>query len=443
MNRNYRRRGADPKYPGILAAVQKEQNEAFWQINQNGGNRAAKKELMLPYIKKSLTDKGISLEAYPVEDLTEKVYNDLQRYSVLTAPLEDPDVEGINVNSWDDIRVKFVTGESAKIDGFNSPRHAIDILKRLLQQESRQTMDNAVPMAEGSLGSNIRVTALQTPLLDEDVGAACYIRKLVRRVFREQDYLSGDFAARKELGFLKTALRRGVSILIVGKVNSGKTTLQTFLLSEMPDDTEIITIEQGAREIYLVKRNEDGSVKNNVVHLLSRENANSEEQNITQEKLVEKALRLNPDILSVAEMRNTEAYAAQEGSLSGNIVISTAHAGSPRQGHERVAGLCRKKYPTDYHTAILQARQAFPLVVYLHQLEDNKRRIMNISECVVEDDRSEYRTLWEYRIAENERTESGVRIRGQHVQVNDVSDTLLSHMRMYGITETEIGEIRK
>jgi pilus assembly protein CpaF len=442
MKRDYQRRGWNPKYPQILARIQKEQNKIYWQINQNGSHPVEKKELMLPYIKKYLQDESVSLQSYSVDELAEKVYNDLQRYSVLTAPMEDAFVEGINVNSWDDIRVRFINGKSVKIDGFNSPQHASDILKRLLQ-ESKQTLDNAVPMAEGSLGSNIRITALQTPLLDEDVGVACYIRKLSKHIFTEQDYISGNFAARKELQLLVTALRRGVSILIVGKVNTGKTSFQTYLLSKMPDDMQIITIEQGTREIYLIKRGADGTVQNNVVHLLSRENMNNEEQNITQEKLVEKALRLNPDILSVAEMRNTEAYAAQEGSLSGNTVISTAHAGSPRQGHERVAGLCRKKYPTDYHTAIMQARQAFPLVVYLHTLEDNKRRIMNVSECTVENDTSVYRTLWEYQIRENERTDSGVRIQGQHVQVNDISDSLLAHMKMYGITEEEIREIKK
>ena len=54
-----------------------------------------------------------------------------------------------------------------------------------------------------------------------------------------------------------------------------------------------------------------------------------------------------------------------------------------------------------------------------------------------------YRTLWEYQIRENERTDSGVRIQGQHVQVNDISDSLLAHMKMYGITEEEIREIKK
>lgn len=437
---NYTRKGLNPKYPGILSEIQKEQNRAFWQINQNGGSPVEKKELLMPFVKKSLTDRNVTLDGYTTDELAEKIYNDLQGYSVLTAPLNDAWVEGININSWKDIRVKFINGESVKIDGFNSPQHAIDIMKRLLIA-SKQTIDRAVPMAEGSINNNIRITALQSPLTDEDAGVACYIRKLGKRTFREQDYIAGNFADRKELQLLKTALRRGISILLVGKVNTGKTTLQTFLLSEMPDDMQIITIEQGAREIYLVKE-KDGFVQNNVVHLLSRE-SNVEPQNITQEKLVEKALRLNPDILSVAEMRNTEAYAAQEASLSGNTVISTAHAGSPQQGHNRVAGLCRKKYPTDYHTAKIQACMAFPLVAYLHILEDNKRRIMNLSECVVEDDKAAYRTLWEYRVEENSNTSSGVRVKGKHMHVNDVSESMLVHMKMYGITQQELDEIMK
>ena len=114
MKRDYQRRGWNPKYPQILARIQKEQNKIYWQINQNGSHPVEKKELMLPYIKKYLQDESVSLQSYSVDELAEKVYNDLQRYSVLTAPMEDAFVEGINVNSWDDIRVRFINGKSVK-----------------------------------------------------------------------------------------------------------------------------------------------------------------------------------------------------------------------------------------------------------------------------------------------------------------------------------------
>ena len=46
-------------------------------------------------------------------------------------------------------------------------------------------------------------------------------------------------------------------------------------------------------------------------------------------------LRLAPDVISVAEMRDTEAYAAQEASLTGHTVVITLHAGSPRQAQQQ------------------------------------------------------------------------------------------------------------
>ena len=56
MNRSYQRRGFNPEYPKILATIQKEQNAMFWQINQDDDNQVNKKELMLPYIRKYLSD---------------------------------------------------------------------------------------------------------------------------------------------------------------------------------------------------------------------------------------------------------------------------------------------------------------------------------------------------------------------------------------------------
>ena len=46
---------------------------------------------------------------------------------------------------------------------------------------------------------------------------------------------------------------------------------------------------------------------------------------------------------------------------------------------------------------------AFPIVVFAHKLEDNSRKVMDISECVVHDDGElEYRTLYRYKISSNE-----------------------------------------
>lgn len=433
MRSAYRRMGFDPIYPQLLRDVQAMQTETFWELLTDSRSRDQKtlKELVMPYIRQTIEEKGYQAAGYTLEELCEKLYDDTLGYSILTKPLNDPEVEGIHVNAWDNVRLQFTDGSSMQVDGFLSPEQAVDILRRILQ-ESGQTIDDAIPVAEGSLGSNIRITVVKSPVVDPDVGISCYIRKLSKKVFSEGEYLAGDFATAKELKLLSTALRRGVSTLLVGKVNTGKTTLLSYLLSTLPQEQEIITVEGGAREMNLAGENR------NVIHMLTRESKNPD-QNITQEMLVEKTLRLNPDTIAVAEMRNTEAYAAEEASLSGHVVISTAHAGSPQQAHRRIASLCRKKYPTDYQTALEQACEAFPLVIYIHTLEDKKRRIMAISECAVEDGKISYRPLWRYEITSNEVDADGrPKIIGAHKQVGNPSTALIEKMKMYGISENEI-----
>lgn len=155
---SYRRVGYCDGYTEILEKLQREQNEIFWKINQ-GDRSDNKRELLAPYVKKYLSDQKITLDVYSQSELAEKLVDDLLFYSVLTRPLTDDEVEGIHVNSWEDVQVEFRDGTKCKIDGFQSAQHGIDIIRRLLQR-SNMTIDRAVPMAEGSIGSHIRISAM-------------------------------------------------------------------------------------------------------------------------------------------------------------------------------------------------------------------------------------------------------------------------------------------
>ncbi len=428
-------------YQTLLTQVQKAQTEKLWELAQGNISPKERQDKVMAFISKQIQE--VSYDGYTHGELVQKLYNDIEEYSVLTEYLNDEEVEGININSWKDIRVKYHNGKEIKAQGFISSDHAIVIIKRLLQN-SNVTIDDAVPVAEASIGSNIRIEAVMYPIVDKDIGVACYIRKLRDKVFTTQEYIEKNFATKKVLNTVQIAIKRGVSALLSGKVNTGKTTLVKHALDCLPDTMQIVTIETGAREMNLVKEDEHGNVLNNVVHMLTRASEKSS-NNITQEKLVVAALRLNPDILSVAEMRDVEAYAAQEASLAGNTVVSTTHAGSVKQSHKRVAGLCNKKYPVDYHTALTNACEAFPLGVFIHTTEDNVRRIMNVSECYVDGkDEIHYNVLWEYQVEENVINADGsVTVKGDYVQVNNPSENLVSIMKMYGITADELKSLHK
>lgn len=107
------------------------------------------------------------------------------------------------------------------------------------------------------------------------------------------------------LDFLSIALRYGLSLCVTGSTGSGKTTLMSWLLSTVPDDKRIFTIENGCREFDLVREDEDGNVLNNVVHTVTRY-SDDPKQNYDQERLLEFALTCNPDIICVGEMKSAE-----------------------------------------------------------------------------------------------------------------------------------------
>ena len=131
-------------------------------------------------------------------------------------------------------------------------------------------IDNAAPIAQGHLPNNTRITALKEPIVDADRGIAVSIRMLHPARVDRAHLLDGEAITEDMLAFLETCLRYGVSFVVAGRTSSGKTTLLNSLLGSIPDNKRIYTIESGARELSLVKRDEQGRVINNVVHTLSR-----------------------------------------------------------------------------------------------------------------------------------------------------------------------------
>ena len=151
---------------------------------------------------------------------------------------------------------------------------------------------------------------------------------------------------------LKTCLRYGVSFVVAGRTSSGKTTLLNSLLGSIHDSKRIYTIESGARELSLVKRDEQGRVINNVVHTLSRP-SDKDIYDITQEDLVMAALRFDPDVICVGEMRDAEAHSAVEASSTDHTVVTTVHGGGGRYAHRRIAFLSQRSLPeADIHSSV-------------------------------------------------------------------------------------------
>lgn len=398
-----------------------------------------KQNQLRSYIEKYLRDTEYTVEKLSMAQLTDKLYSEMAEYSVLTPFLGKDNIEEINVNAWNDIAVTYTNGKIVKLkEHFFSPAHAVDIVKRLLHH-SGMIIDNASPMSQGHLPNNTRITALKAPIVDEEAGISVSIRLLhPSKVNKEQIVKSGN-ATQKMIDFLCMCMRYGVSTVVAGATSSGKTTLLNALLSTIPDNKRVFTIESGSRELSLVRK-KGKKIVNNVVHTLSRPSDN-EAFDITQEDLVVASLRFNPDIVCVGEMRDVECYSAVEASLTGHTVVSTVHAFAADSAHMRIALLCQKRFPIDFKTSLMQAGQAFPIVVYTHKLENNERKIMDISECeILPNGDRKYHTLFRYHISKNERINGKFVVEGYFEQPEFISANLQRKLLQFGVPQNELAE---
>ena len=394
-----------------------------------------KHDQLKAYIEKYILDGGFLVHGFTEEELIDRLYAEMVEYSILTPFLVSPDIDEININAWDDITLTYSDGRMEKLEEhFRSPQHAVDIVKRLLHH-SGMIIDNATPIAQGHLPGNTRITAIKSPVVDEEAGISVSIRLLHPQRVDRKHIIGGGMATEEMIAFLEMCIRYGVSVVIAGRTSSGKTTLMNALLSSIPDDKRIYTIESGARELFLVKKNRFGDTLNNVVHTLSRPSENSA-YNISQEDLVVAALRFDPDVIVVGEIRDAEANSAVEASLTGHTVVTTVHSGPAESAHGRISLLCQRRFQLGMAVSLSQSRQAFPVVVFAHKCEDNSRKVMDITECeVTPDGKTCYRCLYRYNIRENIYENGKFHIQGEFEKVNSPSPYLQNLLTRSGVPQ--------
>lgn len=294
-------------------------------------------------------------------------------------------------------------------------------------------LDNSQPGVVGHLSNKIRITVLGNPLTDKEKGIAASIRIINPQKLEREDFIRFGTATPDMLDFLSIALRYGLSLCVTGSTGSGKTTLMSWLLSTVPDDKRIFTIENGCREFDLVREDEDGNVLNNVVHTVTRY-SDDPKQNYDQERLLEFALTCNPDIICVGEMKSAEAFAAQEAARTGHGVITTTHALSCSATYYRMVTLCTQKYDMGDKTLHNLVTEAFPIVLFVKKLEDNSRRVMEITECeILEDGARKLHTLYRYHVTENRVVDGKMKVLGEFQQVEHISASLQKRLLENGM----------
>lgn len=402
-------------YATLLNEVRQNQKSLFWRSNERSDLQP--KEALISAIKDFLSANHHQLQSCTDNDLAEKIYNDLAEDSILTGPLKDIWVEKIRIQSWDDVHVSFINGQSVLIDGFNSPGHATEVIKRLLEKEGMKTDGSIIT---GRMRNGDQIAAFFPPCILDGAGTCCTIQKQRKRSFSAQDYIANDFASQRELDFLALAVRYGLSILIVGPPESGKTAFLEFLLSTAPEKSAFV-LEQGFREIRAgqsILIPEEMSPADCTAHVSV----------------------LCPDVIGY----DCNLCFAQDVALKGIPILAVVRSISPFGGLRAAAEQWRsQKNMLDAQTALNLTGVAFPLIVSLCSCGDRKKRIASISECCAINGSITLKTLWEFQVDKTQVRESGTVIYGSHRQIFGCSEVLLQRMTLNGITPEETNIFKK
>ncbi len=426
-------------FSSVLKEVQAYLSKEYSSLVTAEGSGDARAQIRR-FAGKYIQDHRISVPGMDTEGLIDAIYSEMAEFGFLTKYVYGEGIEEIDINAWDDVEVQFAGGVTKKLDEhFDSPEHAINVVRRMLHV-SGMVLDDASPSVLGHLSKNIRIAVLKTPIVDEDVGVAASIRIVNPQSMKKQDFIKGGTATGQMLDFLAECIRYGISVCVAGATSSGKTTLLGWLLTTIPDGKRIYSIENGSRELALVRRRE-GKVVNSVIHTLTRDSEN-ERQRVDQIALLDMALRFNPDIIVVGEMRGPEANAAQEAARTGVAVVTTIHSMSCDATYRRMVSLCKRAVDMGDETLMGFVTEAYPIVAFCKQLENKERRLMEIMECeILPDGTRKFRPLFQYQITEN-RVENGkFIIKGSHKQVNPISEGLARRLMENGMPQEMLSQL--
>ncbi len=240
--------------------------------------------------------------------------------------LDDPQIENINAQGYDQVFVRYADGTRARVDPIaDSDAELIDLLRLA-----------ATRMGLGERRFDLGSPRLSLQLPDGSrLFAVMAVTGRPSLSIRRHRYLKLSLDDLVQLGTLDVALReflgaavRGYQNLIVcGGTGSGKTTLLRALAAEIPPEERLITIEDSL-ELDLGRYLE---LHPDLVALEAREPNVEGEGEVTQADLVRWALRMSPDRVIVGEVRGEEVLPMLNAMSQGNDgSMCTVHAGSSR-----------------------------------------------------------------------------------------------------------------
>lgn len=391
------------------------------------------KDLIMRYLNQ---EQLVAKDLRNISELVDAVYYDMAGMGLLSPYLQDEDTEEINVNGSGGVWVLYKDRKVRLNETFGNPEACANIVRKM-SRFGNVILDGSKPIGDSFIARGIRMSGAIAPCVDADAGAIASVRKQKPLLITRENLIGWDTAIAEELDFLTLCVNNGVSVAIAGATGSGKTADMGYILSCVPHEKRIVTIED-TRELSLAQYDENGVMLNDIIHLLTKEEPNP----VTMLDLLKLSLRLHPEILVPAEMRGKEALTVQEAGRTGHTIVSTLHANSARSAYDRILTMCLEAGTSLSEERLLKnIVEAFPIMLFKMQLPDKSRRYMEIFEATgVQNGEVTGSTLFKYVLNHYERDKEGriIKAVGNHRRIGNISTTLAERLLIGGVPQREI-----
>lgn len=323
--------------------------------------------------------------------MSESIESD--HYGPLQQFLNDPEVEEIWINSPQRIFIA-KKGRSQLTNLILDSQQIQSLMDRILLWSGRR-IDLSQPFVDARLPDGSRLHIAIPEVTAEHW--AINIRKHLYRGKSLADLADLEVMSDEIAEYLKVQVCEKRNILVSGSTQAGKTTLLNALVSAIPVDERVITIE----EVFELKPRLPDYIA------LQTRGANFEGfGEISIRRLIKEALRMRPSRLVIGEIREAESLDLLIALNSGIPGMATIHANSAREGLRKLQTLpllAGENITQDFLTPTVA--QALDLVVHLGIDQNGTRRIRQLLKVGrrIEENVIETELLFEWNGAEYQR----------------------------------------
>ncbi|MFC9848363.1 CpaF family protein [Streptomyces sp. NPDC060223] len=307
--------------------------------------RAVIAQILEDYARTEINLGRTPLDAETEEQYAAAVHAALFGVGRLQPLLDNPEVENIDINGYDQVFVGYADGREEKADPVaESDEELIELIQILGAYSglSSRPFDSANPQLDLRLPDGSRLSAV----MDVTRRPALSIRRARMGKVFVSDLVGNGTIAPEVAHFLACAVRARKNIMIAGATNAGKTTLLRALANEIPPHERLITVER-ALELGL---DTFADLHPNVVAFEERLPNSEGQGTISMAELVRRSLRMNPSRVIVGEVLGDEIVTMLNAMSQGNDgSLSTIHANSSSEVFNRIS------------TYALQAKEGLPI----------------------------------------------------------------------------------